>query len=126
MKTKHESWIAENCSESIMWAGLERAIIGTVSRNGEHAPIVVYDRSLMLNELSKNMPFEEAIEWLSYNIEGAFLGPLTPFIFESAPRVKRKARGGVASLRTALEKIAENNDEPYARDFALDVLRMTR
>ena len=43
-------------------------------------PVVVYSRSLIVQALMEvdGMTADDACEWLSYNVEGAYLGPLTP------------------------------------------------
>lgn len=58
--------------------GAEAAILGTVWRCGQE-PFVVYDYDqLVVFFVSEGMTHDEAEEWISYNIEGAWVGPNTP------------------------------------------------
>ena len=52
-----------------VWQGNER--VGTLIYDGEKL-IEVF--------MSDGMTREEAIEWISFNIEGAYVGPATPII----------------------------------------------
>jgi hypothetical protein len=78
--------------------------------------------------LSQDMSFDDAVEWIDVNINGAWIGESTPFMLELCPRRRRvmhvNASGleEISRLRDALSQIAANNDEPYARDFARDIL----
>lgn len=123
-------WIMDQCSEIALWDGFDEALVGLVVRCGSE-PIAVYDRDVMIKSLSKQMPIEDAVEYLDFNIAGAHIGPLTPMILDRIPP-KQKLRGmlqiikeredEVTRLRNALTQIAEHRDEPYSADFAKDIL----
>ena len=72
------------------WEGCDDAVIGIASRCGDD-PLVVYDRDKLVKNFMKKdgMTFEEAEEWVSYNIEGSFIGEGTPLIFERIEDVKK-------------------------------------
>lgn len=126
------AWVFERCDRVALWEGLDDALVGLVTRCGQADPIAVYERNAIIRLLSKDMPFDDAVEWIDVNINGAYIGEHTPFLLEVAPRVKRRrpekkfvvveASQEVQRLRAALQQIAENKDEPYARDFAADIL----
>ena len=58
----------------------DHCIIGIASRCGMPAS-VVYDRDKIMELLqAEGMSHEEADEYISYNIEGAYVGETTPLI----------------------------------------------
>ena len=57
--------------------GFDHAVIGTVERCGQTA-VILYDKHKVLQKLMKEMPFEDAVEYLEYNILGAYVGEGTP------------------------------------------------
>ena len=60
--------------------GCNQAIVGHFTRCGQPA-VVVYDYSRLLRCFEKQgMTFEEAQEWVSFNIEGAWVGAGTPAV----------------------------------------------
>jgi hypothetical protein len=67
--------IAEVNPDAILWDDLDEAIIGIDVDN-----IAVYDIHKMELEIMKlhNCPFEEAVEWVDYNILSAYVGEETP------------------------------------------------
>lgn len=57
----------------------DKALRGTVYADG--IQVAVYDREAICRALVEDgMTTEEAYEWISYNTEGAYLGPYTPVI----------------------------------------------
>ena len=78
--------------------GAEQAIIGIAHRCGQ-IPLLVYSREkLEQHFVEQGMTFEEASEWISFNIEGAWLGEGTPIIL------------GEMSPEDALEIAEEHNE----------------
>ena len=66
--------------EDILTAdGLDDAIIGVGTRCGQ-PPLAVYDATKVLDILVERdgMTYEEAQEYFSFNIEGAWVGEQTP------------------------------------------------
>jgi hypothetical protein len=65
--------------EQLMFAdGFDDAIVGVVERFGQEA-VVLYDRTKYLDILMRGgMTEEEAGEWFSFNVIGAWVGDLTP------------------------------------------------
>lgn len=59
--------------------GMDEAIIGYAVQWGSPA-LVVYDADRIIEILSKDMGYEEAVEFFSFNIECAYVGPGTPLI----------------------------------------------
>ena len=69
-----------NHDEELLTAdGLDDAIIGIGSRCGQ-LPVVVYDSAKVIDILIERdgMSHEEAEEFFSFNIEGAWVGEQTP------------------------------------------------
>lgn len=62
------------------WDGLDDCVIGYVERCG-NIPALAYDGDKMVEAFIKQgMDREEAIEWIDFNIAGAYIGEDTPFI----------------------------------------------
>lgn len=65
--------------------GFDGAIIGVGYRCG-HLPLVVYsvERAIEILCVEHQMSYEDATEYFSFNIEGAWVGPSTPlWVYES-------------------------------------------
>jgi hypothetical protein len=61
--------------------GFDDAIIGVARGFGE-APVVAYDRAKCIEILSRDMPEDEAEEFFSFNVIGAYVGESTPIYIE--------------------------------------------
>jgi hypothetical protein len=59
--------------------GMDGALIGYAIQWGSPA-LAVYDAERIIEILSKQMGYEEASEFFSFNIECAYVGPGTPLI----------------------------------------------
>jgi hypothetical protein len=123
-------WCMQQCSEIALWEGLDDALIGVAERPNM-PPLAVYDRERILRKLRKDMPYEDAEEYMTHNITCAWIGDLTPITLHRVPPIAvlqmmdvmaPDAANEIERLRNALAQIAENKDEPYARDFAMDIL----
>lgn len=69
-------------TEAIQYDGLRSCIVGVAARCSQ-APLLVYDRELLINHfMGQGMDWEEAEEYVAYNIEGLWAGPGTPLILE--------------------------------------------
>jgi|GEM_PF-3323927 hypothetical protein len=59
----------------------DSALAGWARRPGDATAILIYDGPLLVEALvADGMSEEEAIEWIGYNIEGAWLGPGMPMV----------------------------------------------
>ena len=68
-----------------MYPSLERALVGVASRCGMD-PCVVYDYYIMVQcFIEEGMTEEEAVEWIDFNILGAYIGERTPLILVVGP-----------------------------------------
>jgi len=66
--------------EAIRWNGCDDAIVGVAERCGQPA-LLVYDRAKLVQcFVAQGATWEDAEEWVGYNIEGAWVGPHTPLI----------------------------------------------
>jgi len=64
----------------LMIDGCESAIIGWFERCGQ-GPLLIYDyEKLVTHFVKEGMDEDEAEEWISFNIEGAWMGKGTPAI----------------------------------------------
>lgn len=70
----------ENINPAAMFIdGMDDALIGYAIQWGSPA-LAVYDAERIVEILSKQMGYEEAAEFFSFNIECAYVGPGTPLI----------------------------------------------
>jgi hypothetical protein len=121
-----QQWIRDQDEDALIYDGLDAAVIGMGHRCGQ-PPTVVYDHDRIVRALVERdlVTEEEAVEWIDHNIIGGWIGERTPIVMQRlyrAPRRQRTVNEEIVRLRSALEKIAENKDEPNARDFAVEVL----
>jgi len=58
--------------------GFNEAIIGTVERCGSET-VYCYDYNKCVDILMEQMSHDEAIEYMDYNVIGAYMGETTPF-----------------------------------------------
>ena len=66
--------------------GADAAILGVVQRCGQ-APFVVYDPDkLVAHFMGQGMTEEEAQEWVTFNIKGAWVGDGTPGVLYAMDR----------------------------------------
>lgn len=75
-----EDLVEQFGDEELLFAdGYDKAIVG-VDRNHR----VVYDTNKMLEVLfhDAGMPYDEAQEWLEFNVFGAYVGDRTPVYIE--------------------------------------------
>jgi len=76
-----------NEDERLMKAdGLEDAIIGVGSRiNMPDVLIYSYNKCIKIFMERDGMTHEEAVEWMDYNVTGAWLGETTPIFVHEIP-----------------------------------------
>jgi hypothetical protein len=74
-------------NEMIKIDGFDHCIVGIAERCGE-SPLLVYDREKIVESLIvQGLTFEEAQEYVDFNISGAWMGEGTPLIMESIKNV---------------------------------------
>jgi hypothetical protein len=78
---ERREWVTELVEpEAILWNDCDDAIIGVSGGK------VVYGRDALIAVfVAQGMTEEEADEWVGYNIEGAYVGELTPLIVQEIP-----------------------------------------
>lgn len=76
---EHISDMLEENPEAMLADGLEVAFIGIARRCGQ-PPLAVYDyeRAVLWFMQRDGMKREEAIEWMEFNVVGAWVGEHTP------------------------------------------------
>jgi hypothetical protein len=69
--------------EMIKWDGFDDCVLGIGSRCGMQ-DILVYSKKKIAYKLRDrdNLTVEEAIEYIDYNITGAYVGERTPILLE--------------------------------------------
>ena len=83
MRQEIEEWLESSERETIFFEGLDMAIIGITEVPDGYK--VCYDIGRVLELLIiSGMTEEEAIEYFDFNIEGAYVGPLTPIFVQCA------------------------------------------
>ena len=82
-------------AETMFIDGCDQAIIGLACRCGQ-PPIVVYDHDKLVEKfMTDGMTDEEALEWISFNIESAWHGKGTPAVMHPGDAdMVREAVGG--------------------------------
>ena len=74
----------------ITWDRLNDAIIGTGGRCGmEEVFVYSYDKILEILMTEDEMTEREAIDYIEYNIAGAYVGELTPILVRSLDEVEK-------------------------------------
>jgi len=80
--SKIREYLAEIDEDFLLIDDRDSAIIGIGKRCGM-PDVVVYDQDKLIKSFMKDgMTFEEAIEWIDYNIIGAYVGERTPIVVE--------------------------------------------
>lgn len=68
--------------EDVTYAeGFDEAAIG-IARGFNGVPVMAYDRAKCIEILSRDMPVEDAEEFFSFNVSGAYVGESTPIFIE--------------------------------------------
>lgn len=68
--------------DAVLFDGLDAALIG-FGGIAHNEPIAVYSKAKILEQLmADGLSIEDADEYFSFNIVGAWAGPHTPFIFD--------------------------------------------
>jgi hypothetical protein len=77
------TYIEEQGMEGVLLAdGLEDAFIGVSCGFGPNKAIYDWDKCVDVFMTRDGMTYEEAVEWIDYNVTGAYVGEQTPeFIF---------------------------------------------
>jgi len=71
--------IATECEQEFLFAdGFEAAIVGFTEMNMGSDSKVVYDWEKCVEILMKDMSEEDALEYMSFNVTGAYVGEHTP------------------------------------------------
>ena len=73
--------LSDENPNALFMDGFEDAIIG-IGRQHSKPSLVVYDRQKCIQILAKDMSWEEAVEFFSFNCEGAWMGENTPLILD--------------------------------------------
>lgn len=72
-------------TETLVADGFDEAIIGVACGNSD--PVVIYDFDLCVEILRKDMSHEDALEHMSYNVTGAYVGTRTPIFIRTIDEI---------------------------------------
>ena len=74
-----------------IWDGYDDCIIGVGTRCGM-TDVFIYDKHKMITKLVKrdDMTYDEALEFIDFNIAGAFIGEDTPILVDRMTRAEIK------------------------------------
>ena len=64
--------------EAMLADGLDRAIIGVGSRNGNKVAVYSSEKCIEAFMKDNNWSYEDALDWFTFNTEGAYMGEGTP------------------------------------------------
>ena len=75
------SWLVDECVEdAILFDDLDEAVVGIAQRFGQ-PDVVAYDWDKCVELMQRrcdNSSYEEAVEYLEFNVCGAYVGETTP------------------------------------------------
>ena len=73
------------------WDGYDDCIIGVGTRCGM-TDVFIYDKHKMITKLVRrdDMTYDEALEFIDFNIAGAFIGEDTPILVDRMTRAEIK------------------------------------
>ena len=74
-----------------IWDGYDDCIIGVGTRCGM-TDVFIYDKHKMITKLVRrdDMTYDEALEFINFNIAGAFMGEDTPILVDRMTRAEIK------------------------------------
>ena len=74
-----------------IWDGYDDCIIGMGTRCGM-TDVFIYDKHKMITKLVRrdDMTYDEALEFIDFNIAGAFIGEDTPILVDRMTRAEIK------------------------------------
>jgi len=75
-----------------IWDGYNDCIIGVGTRCGM-TDVFIYDKHKMITKLVRkdDMTYDEALEFIDFNIAGAFIGEDTPILVDRMTRAEIKS-----------------------------------
>lgn len=80
MRQQIETFCEENDLQLLFMDGHDNAILGIASKFHDFS--VVYSKKKIIENLCKDMSFDEALEFYEFNISGAYVGESTPIIMD--------------------------------------------
>ena len=74
-----KSVLEDENPEALLAEGFEAALVGVVRRCGQPTLAAYsYARALEVLMMRDGMEYDDAVEWMEFNVVGAWLGPHTP------------------------------------------------
>ena len=82
MKTKNKiELLQEENPDYLMADGFDDAILGITNRCGDDS-LIAYDYDKCVKILQKEMSYEDAVEYMEFNIVGSYVGEGTPIFIK--------------------------------------------
>lgn len=81
----------EESDEPLLADGFDAALIGFGAQFNQRLAVYDYDKCVAILQGS-GMRYEDAVEWMEYNVVGAYMGRRTPVFIRVLSRKKRKAK----------------------------------
>ena len=72
--------LATASPEAALWDGLDDAIVGIGLRDTKLVAVYDYDRMVAVFCAREGWEQDAAVEWVEYNVIGAYVGPYTPLV----------------------------------------------
>lgn len=89
MSEKIKNYIEENCPDALLIPNHDTALVGTakIFREDELVEVAMYSYDELIKSFTEHFqgddsedPEQDALEWVDFNIVGAYVGKHTPFI----------------------------------------------
>jgi hypothetical protein len=70
--------LAEESPETILADGFEDALVGSATRGGSLLAVYNYNKCVEILMKRNGMPWSAAVEFMEFNVSGAWVGQYTP------------------------------------------------
>lgn len=74
--------------KTLLADGFEKAFIGLGRYGNKNLAVYDYEKCVLILMKKENWSEEEAIEWMEYNVVGAWVGEYTPVFVETTVRIE--------------------------------------
>ena len=75
-------FLQENDPDAILFDGMDAALVGVATQFTNHLAVYDYQKTIEVF-MRQGMDREGAIEWIEFNVTGAYLGEHTPILINN-------------------------------------------